>query len=41
MGGQKITRRQKDMSRLMREKKAIPPVPFKGKKQAVPRKKNK
>jgi hypothetical protein len=29
MGGQKITRRQKDISRLLREKKKLQPLKYK------------
>jgi len=39
MAGQKCTRRQKDVSRLLREKKAVTPPPFKQKKQTPPLKK--
>jgi len=41
MAGQKNTRRQKDISRLLREKKTVFPVPFKEKKQTSPGKKGK
>ncbi|MDD4240651.1 MAG: hypothetical protein PHG54_04410 [Smithellaceae bacterium] len=39
MGGQKTTRRQKDISRLLREKQSRPPRPDRGKKPAPFRKK--
>ncbi|HNT90929.1 MAG: hypothetical protein WBK44_03855 [Smithellaceae bacterium] len=40
MAGQKITRRQKDISRLLREKKRNPPA-YPKKKESFPAKKRK